>query len=1213
MGVRDNQTRKLLLQETKLTLQRCIDICRSADAAASQLKVMGGTGDDINYIRAKSQAKVKSYPNPSANGFKCKFCGRSHTLKKELCPAYGKKCTTCQKMNHFAAMCRQTRDRKKVHALDADSASETDEEFVLQVTGSKQHKATAARKEIKAKMSIGTRNVDFQIDSGASVNVLPKELIPKDTKIIPTNKILTTWDGTKVKPEGSAKVGLKKPTNQKKYSVELIVVSKGFMPLIGKNASEQMNLITVNYKNFESVLTVQDDLLNTHVEVFKDTLGKLPGEVTISVDETVRPVCLPARRIPVEIKPRVRAELDKMVDQGIIAPVDEPTDWVSQMVVVSKKSGQLRICIDPRPLNTAIRRERYQLPILEDVLPELNKAKVFSTVDLRNGYWHLLLDDSSSKLTCFQTPWGRYKWLRLPFGTSCSSEIFQKRLHQALEGLENIICIADDIIVYGKGEDMIEAYRDHDDKLKKLLERCSTLGLRLNKEKCKLRRTEVKFLGHLVTKDGLKADPEKVTAILEMPKPQNAEDIHRLNGTVNYLARFLDGLADVMDPLRQLSRLDTKTRKHVEWTWGEVHDSAFEKLKQMIAEAPILAYYNTQEELEIQCDASDKGIGAVLMQTGKPIAYMSRALTPAETRYAPIEKEMLAIVTSLERFHQYTYGRHTKVTSDHKPLESILKKPLNRAPRRLQSMMLRTQVYDFTVCHKPGKDILLADMLSRAYLPVQETVERVDMVHFLPIREERLAQIRAETEKDDILSELRKVILQGWPDTKDHLPVQISPYFNIRDEMTVQDGLVIRGERVVVPTSLRRELKQAIHSSHVGIEGCLRRARECLYWPGMSADIKQFIAACEICRTYEVTQQKEPLMPQDLPSRPWEKVATDLFKWNKGDYLVTVDYFSNFFEIDALENTEAKTVIKKIKGHFARYGIPCQLISDNGPQFTSEEFRKFAKTWGMEHYTSSPYNSKANGKAESAVKTAKRLMQKARDSKSDPYLALLDYRNTPSPSIGSSPAQRLMNRRTRTLLPMMETLLRPRSTSYQDRAKMQTQQDKQCEHYNKTARDLKPLEEGDVVRMKPFQLGEKKWQKAVVVKRLDERSYDVETQDGCYRRNRQHLNKTKEDFPIVISNNLPMAMLQKRHQRQPHNEVTVPGHAKGPTPPPKQPGPLPKCREQPDPAQKDQTPSPKQHRQLPRCEQPDPGQEGQSQSIHTRSGRSIRRPEKLDL
>ena len=306
-----------------------------------------------------------------------------------------------------------------------------------------------------------------------------------------------------------------------------------------------------------------------------------------------------------------------------------------------------------------------------------------------------------------------------------------------------------------------------------------------------------------------------------MPKPQDVEGVQHLNGFVNYLAKFLPKLSDVLESIRRLTRKDTP------WDWSSEQDQAFANVQRLVTEAPVLCYYDPSQDLTIQCDASQSGLGAAILQNGKPIEYTSRALTDTETRYAQIEKEMLAIVFALERFNQYTFVRHVHIKSDHKPLEAILLKPLARAPRRLQLMMMRLQKYDFTVHYERGKNMHLADMLSRAYLPYEgkevDEFESVNMVRYLPISDQRLDEIRAETRKDQSLRELSETILVGWPENKDDAPAMTHPYFSMRDELTVQDGLVFKGNLVVIPRSLRADMKMKIHSSHLGIKACLQR------------------------------------------------------------------------------------------------------------------------------------------------------------------------------------------------------------------------------------------------------------------------------------------------------------------------------------------------------------------------------------------------------
>ena len=275
---------------------------------------------------------------------------------------------------------------------------------------------------------------------------------------------------------GTCRVSMRNPKNSKKYNVEFVVVKGNYTPLIGSRASQQMNLVTVHQDNIQQVTTDTQNLtLNQVIEEFGDVFkgqGCMEGKLHLEIDETVTPVINPPRRVPFALKDKLKSELDRLEGLQMIQKVKEPTEWVSSLVVVKKPNGKLRICIDPVHLNKALKRSHYPLPLIEDVLPELSNVKVFSKADLKNGFLHIELDDESSLLTTFQTPWGRYCWKRMPFGISPAPELFQQKLHQNLEGLPGVHRIFDDLLITGKGPTLLTATQDHDRNLRSLLERC---------------------------------------------------------------------------------------------------------------------------------------------------------------------------------------------------------------------------------------------------------------------------------------------------------------------------------------------------------------------------------------------------------------------------------------------------------------------------------------------------------------------------------------------------------------------------------------------------------------------------------------------------------------------------------------------------------------------------------------------------------------------
>ena len=342
------------------------------------------------------------------------------------------------------------------------------------------------------------------------------------------------------------------------------------------------------------------------------------------------------------------------------------------------------------------------------------------------------------------------------------------------------------------------------------------------------------YVGHLLTAEGLKIDPQKVKAIHEMPEPKTKEDVKRLLGFVQFLSRYLPRLATVDAPLRELEKSD------VLFHWDYPQMESFRKIKQLVSQAPVLQYYDVDKPVTIQCDASGKGLGAVLLQDNKPVCYASRALTDIETRYAPIETEMLAVVFACRKFHQYIYGRSVTIETDHKPLQAISTKPLSQVPLRLQKMILNVRGYDVEIRYIPGSQQVLADTLSRASMHsddsgADEEFKAINLA--LSVSDERYEEFQKETKIDPELQAVLAMVKNGWSDTKVQVPVEARPYWTLRDDVATADGVLFKGTRLIVPKSLRPEMLRQIHKSHLGIVKCRQRAREVLFWPGMSVEI----------------------------------------------------------------------------------------------------------------------------------------------------------------------------------------------------------------------------------------------------------------------------------------------------------------------------------------------------------------------------------------
>lgn len=707
-------------------------------------------------------------------------------------------------------------------------------------------------------------------------------------------------------------------------------------------------------------------------------------------------------------------------------------------------------------------------------------------------------------LCTFNTPEGRYRFLRLPYGILSAPEVYHKRIHMIFEHIPGVETMMDDIIVWGSTKE------EHDSRLRQVMELIKKVNLKLNKDKCEFGVKTLTFMGDVVSEEGVKPDPRKISAIVNMERPNNTDDVRRFLGMITYLGKFISQLSEQTAPLRWL--LD----KNNEWMWSHEQEESWQNLKQTITEQPVLRFFDPTKRIRISADASQFGLGSVLLQEHEdrwqPVIYASRALTSAETRYAQIEKELLAITYACERFHQFVYGQAFTVETDHKPLVAIMTKSLHDCPMRIQRMLIRLQKYDVHLLYCPGKYMYIADTLSRAVDKSEGAESLMDkeidayvnlIVASLPVSLARQEQIRNETETDVTMKALQDIILKGWPAEKNACPLSIHDYWMYRSDLTVVNGIIYKGNRIVIPARLRKTMLCKIHEGHLGEEKCKRRAREVMYWPRMNQDIAQTTATCELCLMYRPKQQVEPLSPHAVPERPYQKVGADLFDCIGKMHIVVTDYYSNYPEVQTLPTTTSKAVISCMKSIFARHGVPMEVFTDNGPQFSSAEFKQFAEEWEFVHTTSSPHYPRSNGLVESSVKTVKSLMKKAQEGKEDFYKSLLIYRSTPLQN-GLSPAQMLMGRRIRANLPISDELLNTHNSALV-RLSKERQQEKQKLYHDRRAKSLSDLRSGDQVRLRDHEKGI--WmQKGIVQAQVAPRSYTVRTDRGTeVRRNRVDL------------------------------------------------------------------------------------------------------------
>lgn len=884
---------------------------------------------------------------------------------------------------------------------------------------------------------------------------------------------------------------------------------------------------------------IKTNLIEEYKDVFRSDgiLKPMKGNpVHVYLKENVVPYAIfSPRKIPFAWRQQVKDELDEMCQKKIIQAVeDSPADFVSPLVVVQKPNGKLRICVDFTKLNIYVKRPTHPFKAPWDAVSNIDrKANYFSTLDATNGYWQLELDKESQSLTTFLTPWGRFKFLRAPMGLVSSGDEYCRRGDSALSGIGNIQKVVDDILAYD------ETFEQHFTRIVQILDRCRAEGITLNENKFIFAKPEVSFVGYKITSQGIKADPKKVDAIKNFKRPENITQLRSFMGLVNQLGSFSSNISRAAIPLRTLLKIKN------EFLWTAVHDQSFDNVRNALVEPPVLAHFDPSLPTALHSDASRlHGLGYVLLQkhddTWKLIQCGSRFLTETESRYAMIEIELLGITWAVTKCRIYLLGQDSfKIVTDHKPLLSILNdQTLDGIENpRLQRLKEKIAGYSFVAEWKKGSDHLIPDALSRnpATFPTEEDLVAEDSknsVNSFVIRKISIADNTEEStrishlqdpmllkleecaKQDTTYQKLKNQIQIGFPEFKKNLEDILKPYWSIRNDLSCENELLLKGCQVIIPANARKMTLERLHDSHQGIERTKRRARQTVYWPSMGNDIRNIVENCEICQTIRPSLANESYMSDPLPDLPFHDVSADLFSYAGKHYMVYVDRLSGWPIVCQYGNKEPNSskIISDLRKIFADTGVPLRFRSDNGPQFASYEFKTFLKLWNVSLCPSTPYYPQSNGHAEAAVKSMKTLLKKSvHEGKLDEqkyFASLLEWRNTPKID-GRSPSQVLFGHPLRSLVPAH---FKSFSSEWQNAADLCDRKSAQykkntCNLYNKSAKDLKPIPVGSTVRIQnPIS---KLWDTIGTVVDVGEtRNYTVKMPSGrLFVRNRRFLRQ----------------------------------------------------------------------------------------------------------
>ncbi|MCP3887667.1 MAG: DDE-type integrase/transposase/recombinase [Desulfobulbaceae bacterium] len=803
-------------------------------------------------------------------------------------------------------------------------------------------------------------------------------------------------------------------------------------------------------------------------------INTIPGKVA-----NKKPYRTPlAKRIVIE------QELKKMLDAGVIQPSNSA--FASPIHLVGKPDGSIRWTCDYRLLNDITVKDRYPLPLIQDIFDTLNGAAVFSTLDLRSGYWQIAMHPDSIKKTAFVCHAGQYEWNRMPFGVCNAPSFFVRAINSILAPL-NKFCLAymDDIIIFSKDE---ESHKIH---LKQVFDVLRSKNITLKESKCHFNKQSLNLLGYLISKEGITAIPEKTQAIQNLPSPTSVTEIRSFLGMVSYYRQLIPYMAEIAEPLYYL------TRKNVPWVWEQSQKVAFETLKNALTSSDVMAYPDTSKPYILMTDASDFAIGAILLQEDnegneRPIQYLSQQLNPAQRKYATIEKEAFAVVTALKKFRPYLYDAEATIYTDHKPLLSLFKGEI--ANTKIQRWAVLLAEYGFPIKYCPGRKNVRADLLSR-------------------IRPQEIALIDADSEWVTP-EQVRDHLPPTTPVVADDLCMdtlfmaQVAEYQDEREDArnNEESRFVIINNilysiarpkydapqypRLVLPAQFRDQVIARCHKDvgHQSLFKTMSRVQECYVWSGMKREIREWIQKCGLCQVHTKRPEKVPMGEMPIAQAPNLYIGIDLIgplvssKYSGAKYIMTtIDYHDGWAEGYPLANKTNETVWERLRNDFIpRYGAPEVIITDQGSEWKGADFQAWLKGLGIEHRRTTPYHPLSNGRIERFNGTLKNILKKLvngsrADWEDQLGSALTSYRISTSTVTGQSPFMLKYAHPPR--YPLTRLLDEDRSRNLSNRLEMHAdlmqraaRATEESRHYNrerlKRQANAKEINEGDTVILK---------------------------------------------------------------------------------------------------------------------------------------------------
>ena len=1028
---------------------------------------------------------------------KCRNCpGHYRPHPPGRCPAAGKSCVVCKGKGHFAGSAACTvKENNTVRSVDTaqdtytyqNAASGGSTVGFVEVIEVGLLQESGQNNTVTVEIN-GTKTHVF-VDSGCKKTLLPTTHFKSSMGEIKESQIRLRPYGTDqhLQVKGELQVTITAGNGAQVATTVYIVDGHLLEPLLGDEDAKALGILSIKplgkCPRGVEVAGITDNLRSSGIEVntlkepdrtipveeksrieaiverypmvvHKDlnTAGllrdlKTVGDAAVQfyIDPTVPPVAARYHPPPVAYQKQLSEHLQELRETDKIEDVD-PKDhcpWISNVVITEKKqAGQIRMNIDMREPNKAIHRTQRHIETIQEIRHKLKGATRFSEIDLSHGYHQIPLEEESRHISTFQTHEGLHRFKVLFFGAAPASELFHEKIKTAMSGVPGCVSIHDNILVWGTDD------KDHEHNLEATLKRMKERGLTARNTKCSFGMPSVAWFGWVFSETGMSADPQKIKSIAEAGRPQTCEDVKSFLQACQFNAKFMleseQAYAQMTGPLRAL------TKKNAIFRWTGECERAYSCIMDAMTSETAVRPYDPKLKTKLVTDASPTGIAASVFQeledgTLVPVDHASRALTPCEQNYSQIERESLGQAWGMNTHRYYLLGIPFESLTDHQPLVPIYS-GRRKGNARVERHRLKVQGFQYEMKYLPGKENP-CDYQSRHPIPL-ETFTPTELDNMVIDTGDELCiskiitddipdavtveMIQEATRRDPVMQRLIKAIQKGYIGPEPEL----KPYRQIFMELTHTGGMVLRGDKLVIPDvefipgiGLQQVIVDLAHEGHQGAVKCKQTLRAKVWFYNLDNMVESKIKDCIACQATTYKPCRDPLTPSPLPQRPWQKVDMDL--WGplpSGQYLlVAIDEYSRYPEVEFVHSTSAEAVIPHLDRIFSTHGFPESVKTDGGPPFNGTDthaFKMYLKWAGIKHILVAPEDPEANGLAENFMKVIKKVWHTARienkNFKQELYKYLRHYRATPHSTTKKAPAELLFNREIRTRLPSLQ-------------------------------------------------------------------------------------------------------------------------------------------------------------------------------------------------